>query len=55
MAEGAIHHVTGDLVIGMQYNKRKGRRPEETMTFHTKELIGTIAAEKYPDCDGYHA
>jgi hypothetical protein len=46
---GHIHHVTGDLVIGMQYQKKAGRRPEQSLTFHAKEYLGKVRAADYPD------
>ncbi|KAF2772899.1 hypothetical protein EJ03DRAFT_265898 [Teratosphaeria nubilosa] len=45
---GQIHHVTGDLVKGMEYQRRAGRRPEASDAFHSKELIGQVALQNYP-------
>ena len=43
-----IHHVTGDLVTGMRYERKIGKIPEESGTFHSKELLGKIQATDYP-------
>jgi hypothetical protein len=43
-----IHHITEDLITGMQYQRKAKRRPEQSLTFHAKEYIGTVAAENYP-------
>ena len=45
---GFIHHVTGDLVTGMRYERKIGKIPEESGTFHSKELLGKIQATDYP-------
>jgi hypothetical protein len=45
---GFIHHVTGDLVTGMRYERKIGKMPEESGTFHNKELLGKIQAADYP-------
>ena len=47
-SDGTIHHVTGDLVSGMQYQAKKAKKPEDSQTFHNKELLGTVDASKYP-------
>lgn len=45
---GFIHHVTGDLVTGMRYEKKPGKRPEESATFYAKSLVGTMDPSQYP-------
>lgn len=45
---GYIHHVTGDLVTGMRYEKKRGSRPEDSQSFHDKTLLGRVAKSKYP-------
>jgi hypothetical protein len=45
---GYIHHVTGDLVTGMRYERKPGSRPENSHTFHDKTLLGRVAKSKYP-------
>lgn len=45
---GFVHHVIGDLVKGMEYQRRRGDRPEESETFYRKDFLGTIAIEGYP-------
>ncbi|TKA25448.1 hypothetical protein B0A50_06315 [Salinomyces thailandicus] len=45
---GRIHHVTGDLVVGMHYDVRPSRRPEESRTYYAKEFLGTVASASYP-------
>ena len=37
-----IHHITGDLMTGMRYERKIGKIPEESGTFHSKELLGKI-------------
>jgi hypothetical protein len=39
---GFIHHVTGDLITGMRYERKIGKMPEESGIFHNKELLGKI-------------
>ncbi|KAF1345143.1 hypothetical protein BDV97DRAFT_379149 [Delphinella strobiligena] len=45
---GRIHHVTGDITTGMHYDSKPGRKPEESRTFFSKELLGAIIAKDYP-------
>jgi hypothetical protein len=45
---GFVHHITGDLVTGMRYERKIGKIPEESGTFHDKELLGKIQATDYP-------
>jgi hypothetical protein len=45
---GFIHHVTGDFVTGMRYERKIGKIPEESGIFHNKELLGKIQATNYP-------
>ena len=47
--DGIIHHVTGDLVSGMQYQSKSAKRPEDSQTFHNKELLGVVETTTYPD------
>lgn len=46
---GFIHHVTGDLVGGMEYERKSSRRPEDSQTFYQKELLGSVLAAAYPE------
>lgn len=48
---GWIHHVTGDItsVRGMTYQRKRGRRPEESNTFHQKTYLGQVPMSDYPD------
>lgn len=46
---GFVHHVTGDLVKGMEYQRRPGDLPELSETFYRKEYLGTVASESWPD------
>lgn len=41
---GELHHVVGDLVTGMKYDKRPGAQPEASRSFYNKELLGTVKA-----------
>lgn len=47
---GYIHHVTGDLVAGMRYERKLSRRPEESQTFFNKEALGMVSSTTYPQC-----
>ncbi|KIW40005.1 uncharacterized protein PV06_08562 [Exophiala oligosperma] len=46
--DGIVHHVTGDIVSGMQYQSRPAKRPEDSQTFHSKELLGVVEPTDYP-------
>ena len=37
-----------NLVTGMRYERKIGKIPEESGTFHDKELLGKIQATDYP-------
>jgi hypothetical protein len=45
---GHIHHVTGDLVDGMSYQRKLGKNPQESQTFHQRIFLGTVPASSYP-------
>lgn len=47
---GIIHHVTGDLVDGMHYERKPSPRPEDddTRRFYDKEFLGTVLASSHP-------
>lgn len=47
---GYLHHVTGDItsVGGMSYEKQFSELPEESATFHAKELLDPAEASTYP-------
>lgn len=47
---GWVHHVTGDIVQsqGMTYERKPGREPDLSATFHSKTLIGYVREEGYP-------
>ena len=47
---GIVHHVTGDITSshGMQYEWKPRPRPEESTTYHDKELLGYTLANGYP-------
>ena len=47
---GFKHHVTGDLVAGMHYERKKEQRPEESETFHDKQSLGSVTVSAYPAC-----
>lgn len=46
--DGFIHHVTGDITSGMHYDTKRGKRPEDSETFFSKDFLGTIQAADYP-------
>jgi hypothetical protein len=46
---GKIFHVTGDLVSGMRYESKDGKRPDRSETYHAKIYLGRIRIEDYPD------
>ena len=48
---GYIHHVTGDIASpdGMEYQRKRGRQPEQSDTFHGKTYLGRVRASDYPD------
>jgi hypothetical protein len=39
---GFIHYITGDLIIGIRYERKIGKILEESGTFHDKKLLGKI-------------
>ena len=45
---GVVHNVTGDLVVGMHYERRPSPRPEASESFYSKEFLGTVLASSYP-------
>ncbi|KAK4495329.1 hypothetical protein PRZ48_013660 [Zasmidium cellare] len=45
---GHVHHVTGDIVTGMQYQSTSRERPENDEMFFNKELLGFVASETFP-------
>lgn len=45
---GMVHHVTGDITTGMQYDTRHDTKPEDSETFFAKELLGTMEAADHP-------
>lgn len=46
---GYLHHVTGDIVTGMAYQRRAEPKPEDQENCHAKELLGYVHAATYPD------
>jgi hypothetical protein len=45
---GYIHHVVGDLVGGMRYEQKAALQPEQSQTFHAKQLLGRVEERNYP-------
>lgn len=47
---GYVHYVTGDItsVGGMSYEKQFSGLPEQSDTFHAKDLLGVTDASTYP-------
>jgi hypothetical protein len=47
---GFIHHVTGDIAsgTGMRYERKRGKRPEQSEAFQAKFLLGTVLTNDYP-------
>jgi hypothetical protein len=48
---GFIHHVVGDLVTGMTYQRKPGLQPEQSRTFHSKQLLGRVKESMYSQFD----
>ncbi|KAE9364827.1 hypothetical protein N431DRAFT_489301 [Stipitochalara longipes BDJ] len=48
-SSGTVHHVIGDLVSGMKYDSRPEPLPEDNDMFFSRELIGYVAKDDYPD------
>lgn len=48
--EGWAHSVTGDLVLGMHYEKKRILDPRISDTFHDMVFIGNIDAATYHHC-----
>lgn len=47
---GYIHHVTGDIVNenGMDYQRKDGKKPEQSDTFYAQQYLGWVSASSYP-------
>lgn len=45
---GYLYQVSGTIQEGMIYSHKKTRRPEESNTFSSKTLIGTVTPGNYP-------
>ncbi|KAK3691148.1 hypothetical protein LTR37_018852 [Vermiconidia calcicola] len=45
---GHIHHVTGDITAGMEYQRRPSPRPQNDESYFNRELLGTVPASRYP-------
>lgn len=41
--------MTGDIAIGMTYEVKEVSNPEQSESFHAKELLGKIRISDYPD------
>lgn len=48
---GQIFHIKGRIQQGMTYETKPVRKPEESTTFITRELLGTVTMENYPRID----
>jgi hypothetical protein len=48
---GYIHHVVGDIASanGMTYQRKPGRPPQHSETFHGKVYLGQIRVCDYPN------
>lgn len=48
---GQIHHVTGDIASegGMHYQRKAGRVPEESESFHARQYLGWVPVSCYPE------
>ncbi|EXJ89324.1 hypothetical protein A1O3_02391 [Capronia epimyces CBS 606.96] len=44
---GFIHHVVGDLVTGMTYQREQAAQPEQSSTFHSKQHLGRVKESVY--------
>ena len=48
---GQLFHVTGTIQLGMKYESKSGKKPEESLTFVEKELLGTTTTANYSRFD----
>jgi hypothetical protein len=48
---GYIHHVTGDVVNenGMSYQRKEGKRPDQSDSYYAQQYLGWVCASTYPD------
>ena len=44
---GQIFHVTGNIQTGMKYESEARKKPEESISFVKKELLGTVPIANY--------
>lgn len=44
---GWLFQVTGNIQTGMQHDHKPTKRPEESLTFQSKTMIGTVAASNF--------
>jgi hypothetical protein len=48
---GQIFQVTGNIQTGMRYESKPAKRPEESLSFVKKELLGTVTTANYTGID----
>lgn len=44
---GHLYHVTGNILMGMTYEHKRARRPEDSAEFHEKRYIGRVKRFDY--------
>ena len=56
---GHLFHVTGNISGGMKFEDKRAHRPEASVTFQSKALLGSVTIENYPRilsvCEGIAA
>jgi hypothetical protein len=56
---GHVFQVTGDIQNGMKHNDKPAKKPEESGTYQSKEVIGRVAAADFtrikPTCESIPA
>lgn len=50
-SSGQIFQVTGNIQNGMTYEIKPAGRPEDSLTYQGKTLLGTVTAADYPQID----
>ena len=48
---GHLYHVTGSILMGMTYEHKRARRPEDSAEFHEKSYIGRLKQSDYGRVD----
>lgn len=48
---GQVFHVKGNIQTGMEYESKPAKKPEDSFTFVSKELLGTVTEANYSKID----